>query len=169
MLVASGRNKLDEITIGNGDKSKKKQFDHKKACILATYYHRFLKNDDIGWTLLREKLMHMKEIYGGKKCFQLCGECMTISRAECSSAHLRVVMGSIFLHIDPEEMTPTELADFFLKHGRHITDKNEKKRICFPSFNLECSEDYPFLLGSLLGRMRFIIEVLTYMPQLQTR
>ena len=164
MLVASGRNKLDEITIVNGEKSKKNLFDHKKACILATYYHRFLKNDDNGWTLLREKLIHMKEIYGGKKSFQLCGNCMTISRVECSSAHLRVVVGSIFLHIDPEAMTPTQLADFFLKNGRYITDKNERKRICFPSFNFECSEEYPFLLGSLLGNMWFIIKVLTYIP-----
>ena len=169
MLVASRRNKLDEITIGNGDKSKKNLFDHKKACILSTYYHRFLKNDHTGWSLLREKLIHMKKIYGGKKAFQLCGSCMTISRAECSSAHLRVVVGSIFLHIDPEVMTLTELTDFFLKHGRHITDKNGMNRICFPSFNFECSEDYPFLLGSLPGNIRLIIKVLTYMPHLQTR
>ena len=164
MLGASGRPKLNYIRIGDKDKRKRNIFDRKKDCILSTYSHRFLKNDDVAWALLREKLIHMKEIYGGKKSFQLCGNCMTISRVECSSAHLRVVVGSIFLHIDPEPMTPTQLADFFLKNGRYITDKNERKRICFPSFNFECSEEYPFLLGSLLGNMWFIIKVLTYIP-----
>ena len=168
MLGASGRTEFDQIRIGDREKSNKNIFDSKKDCILATYSHRFLNVDDAGWILLREKLMHMKEIYGGKKSFQLCGECMTISRTECSSAHLRVVVASIFFQIDPEAIKPTELADFFLKHGRQIKYKKGNSLICFPSFNFECSEEYPFLSGSVLGNILSIIKVLIYVPWLLT-
>ena len=144
---------MNQISSAQCYRSKKKFFDSKKESILITYSHRFLRNDDPGWILLKEKLMYMKKIYGGRKSFQLCGRCMSISRTECSSVHLGVVVASIFFHINPETIKPTELADFFLKNGRKMIDKKGIKKICFPSFNLVCSEDYPFLSGSELGNI----------------
>ena len=45
----------------------KKEFDRKKESTLCTYNHRFLCSEDPGWELLKEKLIHMHQVYGKKK------------------------------------------------------------------------------------------------------
>ena len=146
----------------NGEKARlidKKEFDRKKESTLCTYNHRFLYSEDPGWELLKEKLIHMHQVYGKKKSVLLCSKCMTICKSTYSERHSMISVASIFSKIDIECSSPKEIAAFFSRYGRWRIDSKGTIKTCFPSFNQECDAYYPFLLESYTGMLLLTLQV----------
>ena len=127
---------------------KKERFNQEKECRLLMMCHRFISIEDPFWELLREKLIHMKDLYAGKHSIQLCPVCLTIYVSGNPKKHAKTTIGSLFFLYDPSQKTAKEVAELFRDYGRVKCLKSGKVLVGIPSFGQICIENHRSLEGS---------------------
>ena len=127
---------------------KKERFDQEKECRLSMMCHRFIRTSDPFWELVREKLIHMRDLYGGKHAVQLCPVCLTIFVSGNPKKHPKTPIGSLFFEFDPSEKTSKEVAELFKNQGRVKKLQSGDVLVGIPSFGQICVENHRSLEGS---------------------
>ena len=128
--------------------AKKERFNQEKECRLLMMCHRFISIEDPFWELLREKLIHMKDLYAGKHSIQLCPVCLTIYVSGNPKKHAKTTIGSLLFRYDPSQKTAKEIAELFRDYGRVKRMKSGKLLVGIPSFGQICIENHRSLEGS---------------------
>ena len=132
-------------------KQSHQRFEEEKECRLTMLYHRFISVDDQDWSLVQEKLIHMREKYGSKQAVQLCSVCLTIFLSNSIKRHETISIGSLFLRFNPSDKTPKQIAEVFKQHGRIKKRKDGEILVGVPAFNQICIPDHRWLKGSTNG------------------
>ena len=141
---------MEKTTTTKEKTRRNNRFEEEKESRLLMQYHRFLSIEDKNWGLLREKLIHLRQIYGWKQALQLCPICLSLFLSNSLKKHAQISIGSLFLRFDPAEHTSKEVAQLFQEHGRIKTKKNGDVLVGFPSFNQVCIQDHSSLEGSTI-------------------
>ena len=127
---------------------KKERFNQEKECRLLMMSHRFISTSDPFWELFREKLVHMRDLYGGRHAIQLCPVCLTIYVSGNPKKHPKTSIGSLFFQFDPSKKTAKEVAELFKDQGRVKNTKSGGVLVGIPSFGQICVENHRSLEGS---------------------
>ena len=142
---------MENDTERRKEQGKRVRFDEVKDTRLLMMYHTFVEQGDEAWSLVRDKLIYLKELYGGKHAVHLCPICLTIHISGTPKKHPVTSIGSLFLSFDPLENSPEQIAEVFRDHGRVKVQKNGKILIGIPSFNQICISDHRTLEGTMTG------------------
>ena len=132
------------------ESGKKERFDQEKESRLLMMCHRFIRVEDQFWELMREKLIHMKDLYAGRHAIHLCSVCLTIFVSGNPKKHRDITIGSLFFQFDPSKKTAKDVAEIFKEQGRVKRLKSGELLVGIPSFNQICVENHRSLEGSII-------------------
>ena len=140
---------MEKGTERRKQEGKRVRFDEVKDTRLLMMSHMFVGQEDEVWSLFRDKLIYLKELYGGKHAVHLCPICLTIFISGTAKKHPITSVGSLFLAFNPIEKTSAEIAEVFKDHGRVKVQENGEILIGIPAFHQICISDHRTLEGSI--------------------